>query len=58
MSYRSPSGAVTNSDFKGTYTGTDPDFTLKWEGAGECSVKIDGSKLTLTNQGIVFVYKN
>jgi hypothetical protein len=57
MSYTNPSGGTISNDFTGTYTSQGSDFNLKWEGAGQTKVTIEGDTLTLNNEGMLFVYQ-
>ena len=57
MSYANASGGTMSRDFKGTYTREGSDFNLKWEGAGQTKITMDGSTLTMDNHGILFVYQ-
>ena len=42
-------------DFKGTYAKEGSNYNLVWEGAGQTPVTIDGNKLTMNNEGMLFV---
>jgi len=57
MSYTNPSGGTISNDFAGTYTQDGTDFMLKWEGAGQTKVTIEGGSLTLNNEGMLFSYE-
>ena len=48
-------GGIHN--FRGTYVKQDAGYVLTWEGAGQTWVTIDGSKLTMNNEGMLFVYE-
>jgi|GEM_PF-2266935 len=48
-------GGIHN--FRGTYVKQDAGYVLTWEGAGQTRVTIDGSKLTMNNEGTLFVYE-
>lgn len=54
MSYNNP---TMSRDFKGTYAKVGADYVLTWEGAGQTRVTIDGSTLTMNNEGMLFVYQ-
>jgi hypothetical protein len=57
MSYKNPSGGTIDRDFSGTYTNAGADFTFKWKGAGQTRATIEGSRLTMNNEGMLFVYQ-
>lgn len=57
MDYTLSSGDSMSRDFKGTYAGEGTDLTLKWEGAGQTRVTIEGSTLSMNNEGMLFTYK-
>ncbi len=55
--YALPSGETMSRDLKGTYAEAGSDFNVKWEGAGQTKVTIEGSTLTMDNHGMLFVYQ-
>ncbi len=57
MKYGKSAGGVSR-DFKGTYTKEGANYVLSWEGAGQTSVTIEKNKLTMSNEGLLFVYTN
>ena len=50
-------GGNMSRDFKGTYAKEGADYVLTWEGAGQTGVTIAGGKLTMNNEGMLFVYQ-
>lgn len=58
-----PSGDTMSRDVKGTYTREGSDFDMTWlrpevpGGVGRNKVTIDGSTLTMINDGLLFVYQ-
>jgi hypothetical protein len=58
MSYgKTPPGWPRSRDFKGSYAKQGADYVLTWEGAGQTGVTINGSTLTMNNEGMLFVYR-
>ena len=49
--------AVHDKGQPGTYTKEGNDLKLKWPGAGYTTATIDGDKLTMNNEGMLFVYE-
>lgn len=56
MKYGKPTAGETRN-FNGTYTKEGHNYLLSWEGAGQTGVTIEENKLTLNNQGSLFVYQ-
>jgi hypothetical protein len=56
MKYGKPTAGETR-DLKGTYIKEGPNYLLSWEGAGQTGVTIEGNKLTMNNEGMLFVYQ-
>jgi hypothetical protein len=57
MTYGMPSGDVISRDFSGTYTREGSIFSLQWTGAGRTSATLEGSTLTMDNEGMLFSYR-
>lgn len=57
MSYGKPDGGSFDRDFRGAYSLEGSDLILKWEGAGETKVTVEGNVLTMDNAGMLFVYE-
>jgi hypothetical protein len=58
MSYGSrPMGWPRNGDFKGTFAQDGSGLVLSWPGAGKTKVTVEGDKLTVNNEGKLFVYE-
>lgn len=56
MNYGKTPGWPAHRDFKGTYSKQGEEYALQWEGAGWTPVKIEGPRLLMNNEGIVFIY--
>jgi hypothetical protein len=50
-------GGKGGKEQPGTYTKEGNDLKLKWPGAGYTKATIDGDKLTMNNEGMLFVYQ-
>jgi hypothetical protein len=57
MQYGKSTGNATR-DSNGTYTREGANYVLSWEGAGQTSATIEENKLTMSNEGVLFVYQN
>lgn len=56
MSFSRPVGGPMIRQFEGTYVKEGDDYLLRWEGAGQTQVTIEGDTLTMNNEGNLFVY--
>lgn len=52
-----PSGSEVAREVSATYTKEGSKLTMQWKGAGTTTGTIEGSTLTMDNEGMVFVYK-
>lgn len=57
MTYGMPGGGSTSRYSNGTYAKNETGFAFNWEGAGQTNVTIEGNKLTMDNEGMLFVYQ-
>jgi len=57
MSFSNPVGGPVIRHFKGVYTKDGTTYILSWEGAGQTEAAIEGNKLTMNNEGMLFVYQ-
>ena len=57
FSFGGPNGETMKRDLKGTYVKDGADLDLAWEGAGHTKVTVDGKKLTMNNEGILWAFK-
>lgn len=57
ITFSVPQRGDMNREVKATYTRTGAELTMQWEGAGTTLGKVDGSKFTMTNEGMVFAYQ-
>ena len=52
-----PSQPDVNRTVKATYTREGSSLTMKWEGAGVTTGKVEGDTFTMNNEGMIFVYR-
>jgi hypothetical protein len=52
-----PSRDNSSRDVKATYTRQGPTLTMQWEGAGVTMGIVESHTFTMTNEGMVFVYR-
>ena len=52
--FKIPDGRTIDRNLKGTFAKTDSSYTLKWEGAGQTEVKVNGSKIRMDNEGVIW----
>ena len=57
MSYATTPGNSISRDFGGTYTQEGTVLSMLWKGAGKTTATLEGSTLTLNNEGILFAYR-
>lgn len=52
-----PDGREAAREVKASYTRQGATLTMKWEGAGTTTGTVDGPTFSMTNEGMVFVYR-
>ncbi|MBL9138553.1 MAG: hypothetical protein JNK85_21980 [Verrucomicrobiales bacterium] len=52
-----PSGTEVHRKVDAKYTRTDNQLRMKWQGAGITLGSVTGDRFTMTNEGMVFVYR-
>ncbi len=57
MTYRTTPGNSTTREFTGTYTLTENTLRFDWEGAGVTPGTLNGSVVTINNEGLLFAYE-
>jgi hypothetical protein len=57
ITFRVPPDKTGTREVKGTYTRDGVTLNMKWEGAGTTTAKLEGSNLTMINEGIAFAYR-
>ncbi len=57
IAFAMPGGGDSGREVKATYTREGSVLTMKWEGAGITTGSIEGGTFTMTNEGMVLVYR-
>jgi hypothetical protein len=52
-----PSGKEATREASARYTREGSQLSMKWQGAGTTTAKVEGGTLTMNNEGMVLVYK-
>lgn len=56
VNFTAPTGSDASREVKATYTRDGVSLTMKWEGAGMTTGKVEGNTFTMNNEGMVFAY--
>ncbi len=57
IDFSTPSGGGSLREVKATYTQEGTKLTMRWEGAGMTTGKVEGDTFTMNNEGMLLTYR-